>query len=62
MFTIYMAGQTCRCTVHGQMVSKNFVAFTISTNQLHEQKDGREGLELVSKMSLKKQNTNFRLE
>ena len=38
------------------------IAFTIFTNQFHLPKNDREGLKLVSKMALKKWNTNFRLE
>ena len=38
------------------------IAFTICTNQFHLPKNSREGLKLVSKMALKKWNTNFRLE
>ena len=36
------------------------IAFTISTNQFHSQKNGFESLKLVLKMALKKCNTNFR--
>ena len=36
------------------------IAFTNCTNQFHSPKNGREGLKLVSKMALKKWNTNFR--
>ena len=38
------------------------IAFTICTNQFHLPKNDREGLKLVSKIALKKSNTNFRLE
>ena len=38
------------------------IAFTICTNQFHLPENGREGLKLISKMALKKWNTNFRLE
>ena len=38
------------------------IAFTICTNQFHLPENGREGLKLVSKMALKKWNTNLRLE
>ena len=38
------------------------IAFTICTNQSHLPKNDREGLNPVSKMALKKWNTNFRLE
>ena len=38
------------------------IAFTICTNQFPLPKNSREGLKLVSKMALKKWNTNFRLE
>ena len=38
------------------------VAFAICTNPFHFPKNGRDGLKLVSKMALKKWNTNFRLE
>ena len=38
------------------------IAFTICTNQFHLPKNDREGLKLVSKMALKKWDTNFRLE
>ena len=38
------------------------IAFTICTNQFHLPENGREGLKLVSKMALKKWNTNFCLE
>lgn len=31
------------------------------SNQFHLREDGREGLKLVSKLALKKWNTNFRL-
>ena len=38
------------------------IAFTICTDQFHLTENGREGLKLVSKMALRKWNTNFRLE
>ena len=38
------------------------IAFTICTNQFRLTENGREGVKLVSKMALKKRNTNFRLE
>ena len=38
------------------------IAFTICRNMFHLPENGREGLKLVSKMALKKWNTNFRLE
>ena len=38
------------------------IAFTIYTNQFHLPKNDREGLKLVSKIALKKSNTNFHLE
>ena len=38
----------------------NFVPFTICKNQFHLPKNDREGLNPVSKMALKKRNTNFR--
>ena len=38
------------------------IAFTICKNQFHLPKNDREGLNPVSKMALKKRNTNFRLE
>ena len=38
------------------------IPYTIRTNQFHLTKNDRERLKLVSKMSLKKWNTNFRLE
>ena len=38
------------------------IAFNICTRQSHLTEDGREGLKLVSKIALKKWNTNFRLE
>ena len=37
-------------------------AFTVCTNQFHFPKNDREGLNPVSKMALKKWNTNFSLE
>ena len=37
------------------------VAFAICTNPFHLPKNGRYGLKLVSKMALKKWNTDFRL-
>ena len=36
------------------------IAFTICTDQFHLTENGREGLKLVSKMALRKWNTNFR--
>ena len=39
-----------------------FTISTISTNQFHLPKNGREGLKLVSRMALKKWTTNFRLK
>ena len=38
------------------------MAFTICTTQFHLPENCQEGLKLVSKMALKKCNTNFRLE
>ena len=38
------------------------IAFAICTNQFHVPENDCEGLKLVSKMALKKWNTNFRLE
>ena len=38
------------------------IGFTICNNQFHLPKNEREGLNPVSKMALKKRNTNFRLE
>ena len=38
----------------------NLVYFTLYTDQFHLPKKEREGLKLVSKMALKKWNTNFR--
>ena len=38
------------------------IELIICTNQFHLPKNSREGLKLVSKMALKKWNTNFRLE
>ena len=38
------------------------IAFTICKTQFHLPKNDREGLNPVSKMALKKRNTNFRLE
>ena len=38
------------------------IAFAICTNQFHLPENDCEGLKLVSKMALKKWNTNFRLE
>ena len=38
------------------------IAFTICTNQFHVPENGWQGLKLVSKMALKKWNTNFLLE
>ena len=38
------------------------IAFTVCTNQFHFPKNDREGLNPVSKMGLKKWNTNFSLE
>ena len=38
------------------------IAFTICTNQFYLPKNDREGLKLVSKIALKKWNTNLRLE
>ena len=37
------------------------IAFTMCTDQLHLPKNGRERLKVVSKIALKKSNTNFRL-
>ena len=38
------------------------IAFTVCTNQFHLPKNDREGLKPVSKMALKKWNSNFHLE
>ena len=38
------------------------IEFTICTNQFHLPENGREGPKLISKMALKKWNSNFRLE
>ena len=72
MVVYHLHGQTGRFMVwvNGSQSSGlvNFVpsiAFTISTistNQFHLPENGREGLKLVSRMALKKWNTNFRLE
>ena len=65
----HLHGQTGRFTVwvNGKQNSRlvNFtpeIVFTICTNQFHLPKNDREGLKLVSKMTLKKWTTNFRLE
>ena len=50
----------------GQMVSdikfRHGIAFTICTNEFHLPKNGREGVKLLSEITLEKWNTNFRLE
>ena len=57
----HLHGQTGRSTVKANG-KKNSVAFTICTNQFRLPENDRERLKLLSKMSFKKWNTNFRLE
>lgn len=66
----HLHGQTDRFTVweigkqNPGLVLKfhSGIVFTICTNQFHFSKNGREGMKLVSKVTLKKWTTNFRLE
>ena len=67
LFTIYMANRSVYGL--GKWYAKfrtgkfsSGIAFTICTDQFHLTENGREGLKLVSKMALRKWNTNFRLE
>ena len=67
MFTIYMGNRSVYGL--GKWYAKfrtgkfsSGIAFTICTDQFHLTENGREGLKLVSKMALRKWNTNFRLE
>ena len=67
----HLHGQTGRSTVWAnagtqtQFSTGKFrpgISFTIYANQFHLPENDRESLKLVSKMALKKWNTNFRLE
>ena len=65
----HLHGQTGRFTVwvnnsqsSGLVKFRPGIAFTICTTQFHLPENCQEGLKLVSKMALKKCNTNFRLE
>ena len=42
--------------------SRSRIAISICTNQFYLPNNGREGLKLVSKVTLMKRNTNFRLK
>ena len=54
-------GQMVR-KIHDRGEFRPGITFTICTNQIHLPENDREGLKPVLKLTLKKWNTNFRLE